>query len=102
VVLQKTGWNIESISLCPIDRRASGHLMIHGILSSPLMWRDLTNRIMGDPVLQRKYQVWHYTYATGLPILTSANMFREQLEGINIALQRAGLPPRDEISGLDS
>ena len=60
-------------------------LMVHGILSSPLMWRDLTNRIMGDPLLQKKYQVWHYTYATGLPILTSADILRKQLDGVNIA-----------------
>jgi hypothetical protein len=72
-------------------------LMVHGILSRPLMWRDLTNRIMGAPLLQKKYQVWHYTYATGLPILTSADIFREQLDGVNIALQRAGLPPHKAI-----
>ena len=81
----------------PYDPEKIPVLMVHGILSSPLMWRDLTNRIMGDPLLQKKYQVWHYTYATGLPILTSANMFREQLDGVNIALQRAGLPPHKAI-----
>jgi len=42
---------------------------------------------------KKKYQIWHYTYATGYPILTSANMLREQLDGISAALQRAGLPP---------
>jgi pimeloyl-ACP methyl ester carboxylesterase len=81
----------------PYDLEKIPVLMVHGILSSPLMWRDLTNRIMGDPSLQKKYQVWHYTYATGFPILTSANMFREQLDGVNIALQRAGLPPHKPI-----
>ena len=81
----------------PYDPEKIPVLMVHGILSSPLMWRDLTNRIMGDPLLQRKYQVWHYTYATGLPILTSASIFREQLDGVNIALQRAGLPPHKAI-----
>jgi PGAP1-like protein len=81
----------------PYDPEKIPILMVHGILSSPLMWRDLTNRIMGDPVLQRKYQIWHYTYATGYPILTSARMLREQLDGVNIALQRAGLPPHKAI-----
>jgi hypothetical protein len=77
----------------PYDPEKIPVLMVHGILSSPLMWRDLTNRIMGEPVIQKKYQIWHYTYATGYPILTSARMLREQLNGVNIALQRAGLPP---------
>ena len=81
----------------PYDPEKIPVLMVHGILSSPLMWRDLTNRIMGDPVLQKKYQIWHYTYATGYPILTSARMLREQLDGVNVALQRAGLPPHKPI-----
>ncbi|HZC34211.1 MAG TPA: alpha/beta fold hydrolase, partial [Chthoniobacterales bacterium] len=81
----------------PYDPEKIPVLMVHGILSSPLMWRDLTNRIMGDSLLQKKYQVWHYTYATGYPILTSAHMLREHLDGVNIALQRAGLPPHKPI-----
>jgi hypothetical protein len=81
----------------PYDPEKIPVLMVHGILSSPLMWRDLTNRIMGDPVLQKKYQIWHYTYATGYPILSSARMLRERLDEVNIALQRAGLPPHKPI-----
>ncbi|HZC34097.1 MAG TPA: alpha/beta fold hydrolase, partial [Chthoniobacterales bacterium] len=81
----------------PYDPEKIPVLMVHGILSSPLMWRDLTNRIMGDPLLQKKYQVWHYTYATGYPILTSARMLRQHLDGVNSALQRAGLPPHKPI-----
>jgi len=81
----------------PYDPEKVPVLMVHGILSSPLMWRDLTNRIMANPVLQKKYQIWHYTYATGFPILTSANMFRQQLDGVNVALRRARLPPHKPI-----
>jgi triacylglycerol esterase/lipase EstA (alpha/beta hydrolase family) len=62
------------------------------------MWRDLTNRIMGDPVLQKKYQVWHYTYATGWPMLMSAAQLREQLDGVNVALRQAGLPPHKPVA----
>ncbi|MBV8970639.1 MAG: hypothetical protein JO331_16500 [Verrucomicrobia bacterium] len=81
----------------PYDPEKIPVLMVHGILSSPLMWRDLTNRIMADPALQKKYQIWHYTYATGYPILTSANMFRQQLDSVNVALRRSGLPPHKPI-----
>ncbi|MBV8351594.1 MAG: hypothetical protein JOZ21_04900 [Verrucomicrobia bacterium] len=77
----------------PYDPGKIPVLMVHGILSSPLMWRDLTNRIMADPVVQKKYQIWQYTYATGYPILTSAGMLRQQLDGVNVALQRTGLSP---------
>jgi PGAP1-like protein len=81
----------------PYDPEKIPVLMVHGILSSPLMWRDLTNRIRANPVLQKRYQIWHYTYATGYPILTSANMLRQQLDSVNLALRRDGLPPRKPI-----
>ena len=81
----------------PYDPEKIPVLMVHGILSSPLMWKDLTNRIIADPVLQKKYQIWHYTYATGYPILTSASMLRQQLDSVNVALQQSGLPPHKPI-----
>jgi pimeloyl-ACP methyl ester carboxylesterase len=81
----------------PYDPEKIPVLMVHGILSSPLMWRDLTNRIRANPVLQKRYQIWHYTYATGYPILTSANMLRQQLDSVNRALRRDGLPPHKPI-----
>ena len=81
----------------PYDPEKIPVLMVHGILSSPLMWRDLTNRVMADSVLQKKYQIWHYTYATGYPILTSANMLRQQLDSVNLALRRGGLPPHKPV-----
>src|SRR6266487_793126 len=57
-------------------------IMVHGLRSTPLAWQELTNELMGDPVLGRRYQVWHYLYPTGLPFLTSAADFRDELEAV--------------------
>ncbi len=54
-------------------------LMVHGLLSSPLTWRELTNDIFGDGALRSRYQVWHYVYPTGIPFLHGAATFREEL-----------------------
>jgi pimeloyl-ACP methyl ester carboxylesterase len=54
-------------------------VMVHGLWSSPLTWRDLTNDVFGDPTLNRRYQVWHYIYATGAPLLENARLLRETL-----------------------
>jgi pimeloyl-ACP methyl ester carboxylesterase len=57
-------------------------IMVHGLRSTPLAWEELTNELMGDPVLGRRYQLWHYLYPTGLPFLTSAADFRDELEDV--------------------
>lgn len=54
-------------------------IMVHGLLSSPLAWLEITNDINGDAELRSKYQVWHYMYPTGYPILYNARMFRNDL-----------------------
>ena len=59
------------------DRRPV--VMVHGLWSSPLTWRDLTNDVFGDATLHQRYQVWHYMYATGAPLLENARQLRETL-----------------------
>jgi pimeloyl-ACP methyl ester carboxylesterase len=81
----------------PYDPNKIPVVMIHGLLSTPLMWKNLTNRINADPVLQRHYQVWHVSYATGLPILTNAATLRSDLDRLNAALRAAGYPPHHKM-----
>ena len=57
-------------------------LMVHGLRSTPLAWKQLTNELLGDPEIRERYQFWHYLYPTGLPFLTSAADFREELEQV--------------------
>ncbi len=54
-------------------------VMVHGLWSSPLTWRDLTNDVFGDETLHGRYQVWHYFYATGTPLLENVRQLRETL-----------------------
>lgn len=65
-------------------------VMVHGLFSTPLAWQELTNELMGDPVLGRRYQLWHYLYPTGLPYLTSAADFRDELEIVRGLLDPTG------------
>src|SRR5262245_20776147 len=54
-------------------------ITVHGLLSSPITWINLQNDLLGDPVLRKHYQVLHFFYPAGLPILVSAQLFREKL-----------------------
>lgn len=57
-------------------------IMVHGLFSTPLTWKEMTNELLGDPEIRRRYQIWHYLYPTGLSFLTSAAEFREELEDV--------------------
>lgn len=63
----------------PFDPNKIPIITVHGLLSSPLTWIDLHNDLMGDPEIRKHYQIWHFSYSTGVPILYSAALFRERL-----------------------
>ncbi|MEM6454652.1 MAG: hypothetical protein AAF772_06125 [Acidobacteriota bacterium] len=76
----------------PYDPAQIPVLMVHGLVSSPLTWMELTNELFGDPALRDAYQVWHYVYPTGLPYLYSARQLKRALAD----LQRQLDPERDD------
>jgi len=65
-------------------------IMVHGLRATPLTWQQLTNELMGNPEIRRRYQIWHYLYPTGLPFLTSAANFRDDLEEVRRLLDPDG------------
>jgi hypothetical protein len=68
-------------------------VLVHGLRSSPLIWRDLDNQILGDPELRDRVQVWVYFYPTGVPALVSAGGLRAQLRAARSFFSRPGQPP---------
>lgn len=57
-------------------------VMVHGLMSSPETWVEMFNDLRGDPELRHKYQFWFYAYPTGLPILYSGSLLRNELNEI--------------------
>lgn len=64
----------------PYDPRKIPLITVHGLLSSPLTWVDLHNNLLADPLIRRHYQIWHFMYPPGLPVLYSAALFRDKLD----------------------
>ncbi|MBS0657509.1 MAG: hypothetical protein JSR82_04585 [Verrucomicrobia bacterium] len=54
-------------------------ILVHGLVSDPHIWQDLSASIDSDPELGRRYQVWYFLYPTGLGVPTSALGFRQAL-----------------------
>ena len=66
-------------------------VMVHGLHATTLTWKQLTNELMGDPTIHRRYQIWHYLYPTGLPFLNSAADFRDDLEEVRRVVDPKGV-----------
>jgi hypothetical protein len=66
----------------PFDPHKIPLITVHGLLSSPITWINLHNDLLDDPVIRKHYQIWHFFYPAGLPILVSAQLFREKLEDL--------------------
>ena len=44
-------------------------IMIHGLGSSPLIWKALSTAVWGSQDLAARYQIWHVVYQTDAPLL---------------------------------
>ncbi len=66
--------------LQPYDRDRIPLIFVHGLISTPQMWRNVINEIESDPELRGRYQAWVFAYPTGNPVAYSALRFREELE----------------------
>ena len=64
----------------PYDSRRIPLIFVHGLISTPRMWRNVINEVETDPELRRRYQCMVFAYPTGNPPLYSALRFREELD----------------------
>ena len=57
-------------------------VMVHGVLSSPLIWASMFNDLRADPELRKRYQFWFYLYPTADPFLASVADLRQRLANL--------------------
>jgi hypothetical protein len=66
--------------LQPYDPDRIPLIFVHGLISTPRMWRNVINELETDPVLRRRYQCLVFGYPTGNPPAYSALRLREELQ----------------------
>lgn len=66
----------------PLDPERIPVLLIHGLSSTPIVWRNVVSAALVDPVVRRKYQFWYAFYPTGAPVVYSAALIREDVQGL--------------------
>ena len=64
----------------PYDPTRIPVVFVHGLLSSPYVWRNVVNTLAADPVIRQHYQFWVFSYPTGNPIAYSAYLLRDDLD----------------------
>jgi len=77
----------------PYDPNKEPLIMIHGLLSSPLVWAELSNELWADDDIRTRYQIWHYLYNTSAPALYSGRILRNQLRELRPLLDPSGKDP---------
>lgn len=68
-------------------------IMIHGVAGSPLIWARLSNAIMGDPELHRRYQIWHIVYQSNAPLLVERYRVQHYIDNAWSVLDPDGHAP---------
>lgn len=54
-------------------------ILVHGLMSHPLTWREVANTCYADPVLRSNYQLMAFLYPTGYPVVRNAAELRIKL-----------------------
>jgi len=77
----------------PYDPKRIPVLLIHGLISVPMIWRDIIPELMSDPEISKRYQVMVFGYPSGLPIVESAQMLRRDLAAMRAHYDPDGNDP---------
>lgn len=73
----------------PYDPKKIPVVMVHGLVSSPDVYRYIINDLSPEPWFREHYQIWLYNYPTGTPWLFNAMRFRQNMvEAGNYARER--------------
>lgn len=68
-------------------------VLVHGLASSPMAWKNAYNELAHDPQLASRFQFWLYFYSTGNPILLSAARLRGHLQDARNQFDPEGRDP---------
>lgn len=70
----------------PYDPNRIPVLLMHGLVSVPIIWRDIVPSLTSDSRLSTRYQFMVFTYPSSYPIAESALLLRNQLAAARVQL----------------
>ena len=63
----------------PFDPHRIPVLLLRGLTSSPLVWRNVATDAVKNSLIRRNFQFWFAFYSTGVPVPQSAALIREKI-----------------------
>lgn len=79
----------------PLHKDRIPVVFIHGLYSSPDAFAPMVNELMGEEWFRRNYQVWVFSYPTGVPWMLSAARFRKHFNDVMSEARRQGVRTLD-------
>lgn len=77
----------------PYDPDRIPVMLIHGLVSVPIIWRDIIPTLNSEPGLSTRYQFMVFTYPSSYPIVDSAKLLRDQLAELRAKYDPDGNDP---------
>jgi pimeloyl-ACP methyl ester carboxylesterase len=65
--------------LQPLNPNKTPVVLIHGLMSTPRMWKAVLEGLLADAEIRMHYQFWFFYYPTGQPVPFSAFQLRQVL-----------------------
>ncbi|HEY5769053.1 MAG TPA: alpha/beta hydrolase [Terrimicrobium sp.] len=69
----------QLIFLKPFDSAKTPVVLIHGLKSTPRMWKPVVKRLLASKEIRERYQFWFFYYPTGQPVPLSGLQLGEAL-----------------------
>lgn len=77
----------------PYDPKRIPVLLIHGLVSVPMIWRDIIPDMISDPEISKRYQFMVFTYPSSYPLVESSALLRAQLAAMRAKYDPDGNDP---------
>ena len=68
--------------LRPFEVDKTPVVLIHGLMSTPRMWKPVLNALLAEREIRTHYQFWFFYYPTGQPVPFSALQLRQALTDV--------------------
>lgn len=75
----------------PFDAQKIPIVLVHGLKSDPVAWRNVINELNADPYLRKRYQFLAFYYPTGLPLRVPSARLKREINKLNKLYQDQGM-----------
>lgn len=77
----------------PYDPDRIPVILIHGLFSVPMIWRDIIPEMTCDSEISKRFQFILFTYPSSYPVIESAELLRDQLAALRAVYDPDGNDP---------